>query len=264
MSDHFYDPITKEARHFIEKKNGAGLRPTTVVDARKHGYYPSVTTILKAADKPALTKWLCRNAATAALTTPRLSGEDLDAFLERILSRDAVDESDKAKDLGTQVHDAIECSLTGKPFNPDLLKYVEPVVNETNQFGQMVMCETVVIGDRYAGKMDSLFQDIGLLTVLDFKTCKKLPKKSWFEHQCQLGAYALTLGNTGSDRIQTANIYISTTEPGQVLTCINKDWERPAKAFLALAEYWRLVNGYDVAPRPETMTEMEPIDVPML
>src|SRR4026207_2033828 len=96
-NDHWYDPIAGEPRHFIQKKDGSGTRPSTIADARKNNWLPSVTTVLKVLAKPALTEWLCRNAATAALTTPRIDGEALDAFLERIMRKDATDEAEKAK-----------------------------------------------------------------------------------------------------------------------------------------------------------------------
>ena len=50
------------------------------------------------------------------------------------------------------------------------------------------------------------------------------------------------LGNTGNKPIWTANLYVSTTEPGKVKVCIQQDWQRAWRAFKALVDYWYLAN----------------------
>src|SRR3954465_6769101 len=41
---HFYDRITAKSAHEVVAKNGK-MRPTTIADARKFGYFPSVSTV---------------------------------------------------------------------------------------------------------------------------------------------------------------------------------------------------------------------------
>jgi hypothetical protein len=243
---HYYDAATGEPRHFIAKKDGSGLRPTTVADARKNGWLPSATTILKCLDKPALTMWHKRNAAIAALTTPRNEGEDLDTFLERILSRDSESISDAAKQLGTEVHDAIEKSLTGEAYSDALRPFVGPVLSAMTQFGKPVLVEKTVVGDGYAGRVDLVADDGEYLTVIDFKTTgsAKLPKKSYTEHAMQLACYGAALENLEHKGIRTCNIYISTARPGEISVAINEDWGNDYEGFRLTMALWRWLNKF--------------------
>ena len=254
---HYYDAATGEPRHFIAKKDGSGLRPTTVADARKNGWLPSATTILKCLDKPALTVWHKRNAAIAALTTPRNDGEDLDTFLERVLSRDSESISDAAKQLGTEVHDAIEKALTGEAYNDALRPYVEPVMLALGEFGKPIIVEKTVVGDGYAGRVDCVSQNGDGLTVVDFKTTgsEKLPKKSYTEHAMQLSSYAAALGNITDefDKIRTCNIYISTARPGEISVAINEDWCNDYEGFKLTLALWRWLNKY---PQPNVKGQL--------
>jgi hypothetical protein len=43
--------------HTLPTKDGDGVRPTTIRDARKMGLLPSVTNIISQWDKPQLTRW---------------------------------------------------------------------------------------------------------------------------------------------------------------------------------------------------------------
>lgn len=234
-----------EAMHWVEKASGGGTRPTTIADGRKLSLLPSVTTILATLHKEALVQWLCRNAAVAAVTTPRAPGEELDAFVERVLSMDAGDESRKARDFGTTVHDEIESVLNGNPVKEHLSAYVNPVIEIVRELGAVQFTEKVVVGDGYAGKLDCLIRNQGLLTVVDFKTAGKIPKKSYTEHRMQMAAYAKAIGNTDYERIRTANIYISTKQPGEVVVSIQDEWERDWSAFSHLLKCWQIMNDYE-------------------
>ena len=243
---HYYD-INGEPRHFVEKKAG-GLRPTTIADARKNNWLPSVTTVLGCLDKPALTAWKVRNAIDAALTTPRLDGETEDAFAERILASDVNSVSDAAKALGTTVHDAIENILNGVQvgMTEQVGACVIPVINAVNQLGSVMFTERTLVGQGYAGRTDCVVENDEFITVIDFKTtgAKKLPKESYPEHKFQLSAYGKALGNTGNKRIRTANIYISTARPGEISVCINDEWLEDAETFMVVLNLWQRVNKY--------------------
>jgi hypothetical protein len=102
---HFYMP-NGQPLYEIEMKTKPGeFRRTTVVDARKAGALPSVTTILGVLDKPALTAWKITNGILAALTLPRLDDESDDDFAKRVAA-DAGEMSKGAEDLGTTDHNA--------------------------------------------------------------------------------------------------------------------------------------------------------------
>ena len=51
----------------VPKAKGGGTRKTTIRDARKHGWYPSVTSILKIVDKPFLNAWIANQAIEACI-----------------------------------------------------------------------------------------------------------------------------------------------------------------------------------------------------
>src|SRR5690606_18937040 len=75
--------------------------------ARKEGLLPSSTTILKTLPKPALDTWKQTQAILAALTLPRLEGEDLDSFAQRVV-KDMNQATSVAANFGTNIHAEIE------------------------------------------------------------------------------------------------------------------------------------------------------------
>lgn len=256
-SGHWYDPKTGEPKHFVEKKDGSGLRPTTIRDARANGWLPSVTTILRTLHKEALVQWLIRQSVLSVLTTPKLSEETLDAYVDRVLNqeRHQDQEADKAKQRGTAVHDALEKALTGVDYDPALAGYVKPVIESLKPFGAILDTEKVLVGNGYAGKTDVIAENHAM-TVIDFKTCSKLPKSSWWEHRCQTAAYSMCLDNPGNKPIHTANIYICTAgdEP-ELLVSVQDDCENAAMAFRHLVSYWCIANNYNT----QTMTDMRSV-----
>jgi hypothetical protein len=237
-----------EPMHFIEKKDGSGLRATTLADARKLDLLPSVTTICKVLDKPALNEWRIRNAIEATLTTPKRDDETLDEFAARVMAVDSESISDAAKELGTSVHDAIEKALNGNvgEMTEQVRACVAPTLVAVDELGKVMFTERVLLGEGYAGRVDCVVENDDTITVIDFKTtgAKKLPKESYMEHRLQLSAYADTLGNTGNKRIRTANIYISTARLGEIAVCINDDWLEDSKTFILITVLWQRINNY--------------------
>src|SRR5512139_1672294 len=99
-SSHWYTTDGDPMYEVIAKSTGLP-RNTTLADARKLNLLPSVTTILKILHKQALVNWLIEQAVLAAMTTPRLPGEQDDAFIERVLHTERVQdqEAEAARDL---------------------------------------------------------------------------------------------------------------------------------------------------------------------
>ncbi len=248
-------PQRSEAAHYYSKdgrpqyeimgKTTGRLRPTTIRDARENGWLPSVTTVLRALAAPGLEAWKTEMACLTVLTAPRLAGEDLDAFVKRVLQdeRQQDAEAARARDLGTAIHAAIEEGLNNRPYDMSLIAYVTPALNAINGMGRVVATEKIVVGQGYAGKLDALTESEECLTVFDVKSARRIPEKeSWWEHLCQTAAYSNAIGNSGEKRIQTANLYVSTETPGLVKLHVQADWERPWKAFKAILDYWYLAN----------------------
>jgi hypothetical protein len=218
-----------------------GLRKATLADARKVGALPSVTTVLRIMDKPALTAWKIEQAVLAVATSPRLPGELDDDFIKRVLSvdKDQDQERDAAAKLGTDIHAAIEQALSGLPYEQAYAVHVGPVIEACKQFGELVAVENIVTGKGYAGKTDAVFNNGKETTIVDFKTTKKLPKESHSEHRLQLAAYAVPVGAS-----QVANIYISTTEPGKIAVCIGEEISQSFEAFNHALALWQWANNY--------------------
>lgn len=245
MSDHYYT-TDGQACHFIDKKDSAGSRPTTIRDARKLNLLPSVTTILKTISKPQLERWKMIQAATAVLTSPRRQDEGLDAFMERVLFTDKEQDQEAAAaaDLGGRIHAALEGRFKGEQIDETLLPWIQPIYEHImKRFPTIVAVETVLVGDGYAGKTDLIVRDpMNWEWVIDFKTTKKLPEKgSWPDHVMQTSAYLKCRRKTCN---RHANVYISTLEPGKFIFHDNGDFDQPYRAFKCLVNYWQIVNKY--------------------
>jgi len=239
--------------HFIERSDGKGTRPTTLRDAKKFGWLPSPTSILNTLRKPALEEWLIRQSVLAICTAPDVPGEDLDAKITRVLEvdRQQDEQAQKARDLGTQIHKAIEGVLSGTAECPvELAQFVAPAIAEMQQFGGLAATEEVVCGERCAGRLDARFFDeqSRVVTIVDVKTTSNPPLKgSWLEHKLQLSMYAAAIEDFKCP-IQTANVYISTKTPGIVVVDTHKDWRQTyERGFKPLLDFWCFMHNYDPA-----------------
>ena len=107
---HWYDLEGKPRYEVPYADPKKGMRATTLTDARKHGYVPSVTGILNIMDKPGLNNWLQDRVLESALTLPRLENETDDQYKRRI-KQDSKEISLLARDTGTEIHDACESAF---------------------------------------------------------------------------------------------------------------------------------------------------------
>lgn len=248
MSEHWYD-VEGNPHHWIPKKDGSGNRATTIADARREGWLPSVSGILRVVNKPQLERWKMLQACTAVLTSPRKDGEGLDRFMERVLFEDEEHkaEAEAAASLGTDIHDAIGLALQGKPFEDKFRPYVMSVFPIVETLGKIVWIEKVVVGEGYAGRADALVDNDRNVVLLDWKSTKNLPKKeSWPDHVLQTSAYAKAVGNVGDRHILTGNIYISTSRPGESAFFIQEDWPTTFEdGFKPLLKFWQWSNKYN-------------------
>ena len=252
-SNHWYTRAGAACYEVPYKDPSKGMRSTTLADARKLNLLPSVTTITKVLAAPSLIEWLRREAAIAAVTTPRLHAETDDAFVDRVLAVDAESVADAAKQLGSDIHDAIERGLNASGYRDDLSQFVVPAIKSVVAFGRVSATEKILVGDGYAGKTDCITEADHFFTVWDFKTtgAKVLPSKSYPEHRLQLAACAAALGNTGTKQIITRNIYISTTRPGEIRVVENPDWQIDFAVFQMVCKIWQWQNNYQPAPTPD-------------
>lgn len=245
------------------------MRATTLADARKLNLLPSVTTILSLLEKPALTLWKVEQAALAVLTAPRKDGEELDAFVLRVLHTEEQqhEERDIARDRGIAIHDAIEALMRGEQANDEILPWVKPAFDALVAYGKPVATERILVGNGFAGKTDLVMDSTDHWRLWDFKGTGRLPdpaRGAWPEHRLQLAAYArayqqlLDTGGpeAGADRpIVVGNVYISTAKQGEFVIIEHEDWEVTFDlGFAPLIQHWQWASNYfpskPEAPKP--------------
>ena len=155
---------------------------------------PSVTSVLKMTAKPALTNWLQKQVATAAVETQDWRAQDPDTAIEMIMAASR-STGRRAMAKGTDVHQALEDET---PIN-QLPKHHQPYVKAGRAalevlgldfYAKEVTLANTTVG--YAGTADGLMwheqDEPETLAVMDWKTTSSTA--GWREHQLQLAAYA--------------------------------------------------------------------------
>lgn len=168
-SGHWYDK-DGEARHTILSAKGEP-RPTTLRDAKKFGWYPSVTTVMKVLAAPELDRWKQQQVLMASLTLPRNPDETDEVYCARIIE-DAFQQVSDAADLGTEIHKALELYFQNQPYQPEMEAYVAPVrdwvaKNNVKFLKHELRLVNTEVG--YAGTTDALVEINGELHILDYK-----------------------------------------------------------------------------------------------
>ena len=115
---HWYTPDGKPFYQIENSSKPGTMRNVTLRDARRVGLYPSVTSVLSIVEKSGLNRWKLEQAVLSAITLPRLDSETDDQFARRV-SEDMSEESRKAVDFGSRLHEAIEHYIIGGLFEPD-------------------------------------------------------------------------------------------------------------------------------------------------
>lgn len=242
-SAHWYLP---DGTPFYEVMGKTTLRPRSVTVRDATGIaVPSVSNYLRVVAAPQLQSWLIGQAIEAAATTPRAEGESDESWCAKV-HQAADEESKRARQLGSDIHDAIALALGGKPFGGELKPFVEPVLAWLQTIGAVKRTEFVVMGEDYGGRVDvEVEMGNGATMLVDFKTtgAKQLPKDGYPEQKMQLAAYAAAAGCH-----TTANLYISTARPGEIMAVIYDDCAEALEAFKACQKLWRFTLGRNWEP----------------
>lgn len=166
--------------------------------------------------------------------------------------------SDKGKDVGTQVHQAIELMLsTGTIIgssNKQADKALKAFVKWFNSTAMSAKGTERIIYSRkydYAGTFDALMEIDGQLVLCDVKTTnasKTAPKGIYPEYFIQLGAYSLAHHEEGGERVKDLMV-INCNKQGVLSTCRASelglsvlDCERAWKACLKLYRFLAPLN----------------------
>jgi hypothetical protein len=250
---HWYT-LTGEPAYEIVGANGK-LRNTTLRDARKLNLVPSVTTIIKCADAPALNKWMRDQVLMAALTLPKIDGESMEAYAQRILD-DSRQQASTARDIGTAIHGCIECWLCNEWFDDQYDGHVKGALEALRgwcgDIEDLRPERSFAHPLGYGGKCDVHKKPSIDLNethngfVADFKskdfTADNLPGV-YENHSMQLAAYREGFEMPSA---RCAIIYVSTAVPGLThLVEVDEDeLQRGWKMFCALLTYWQTKNNY--------------------
>ena len=242
--------------HTVPLAKGDGERNTTLRDAKKHGLFPSVTTLLGLFAKPGLERWKQDQLLRIAYDNPAQDGESYERYANRCLVEHEKP-VEEAADFGTKVHDAIEAYFTGQHIPDELLEYIQPALDWKQEHSlNFIEFEKMLVNTNhgFAGTVDIVGQGVeGSKFILDWKTRKTKPKVKVTSYDFQIhqiAAYAATYwGEDQVDACQVhgANAFLSSSEPGrfEVIKYSPEEIRDAWQVFKGVCRIWRSLKGYD-------------------
>lgn len=137
-------PATKAAELRKQTYRGTHMRDSKGVYTWKDERFPSITTLLKVLDKPALPRWASKSVAeyvadyvTRQVPAERIGWKQAQEHLSDVEKLKNVPwaYAEKKRDLGSTFHDIAEQVAGGTPVNPDVFADdVRPLVKSFLQF----------------------------------------------------------------------------------------------------------------------------------
>ena len=217
--------------------------------------YPSVTTIIKCLDKPALVPWASKMQREADALTAVMA-ESTRAAAELILAsaNAAYAKSAKAADIGTAAHELVEWYLGGE------VEGKRPLATEpaeqcfeswlkwwTGSGLKAVGIETVVHSAMhgYAGRIDLLAEKKGKQYVLDWKSGKDI----YPEAHLQNIAYRAALAEMGMPTHGGAMLLLS--KEGGAVKVVQARKDIIIGDFLAVFDAWKVMRKMNNQPTGE-------------
>jgi len=234
------------------KKDGSGMRPTTIRDAKALGLLPSVTSVLKLLSKDTLTDWKVSEAVKQAIISTRFNGEDDKTYISRIIAQ-SMEQVDEAAKLGTAIHKALEKYFGNEEYDHTYEVYVQAVAKWMNDNGVHPLSREVRLASKQigvAGTTDLVCDTASGLAIGDFKCSKTVPGKpklTYEDQKTQIAVYAKIQFGQIEDFHRGFNLYVSPNEPGR----IDSAWydanvlRQEFDVFTHLFEVWCSRKGYD-------------------
>jgi hypothetical protein len=252
---HYYRQDGSPA-HF-EGKDG---RATTLREARKLSLYPSVTTLENILDKPGLNKWKIDQHLETAAANAYENDVSVEEWRKSVRA-ETRERLDKAPDLGSSIHDALERFSNGESVSEhaDAVSRVDILVHEHTgmRLEDFIAEQSFVHPLGFGGCVDLHIADIRMLMdnwdrhedwVIDYKTSGKggddftKQKLAWPNHCRQLAAYREGLG---LPHARVANVFISTVDDSVLFV----EWPEEKVAhgwsvFQGIVELWQRINKF--------------------
>jgi len=247
MGQHWYDTTGKAHHTYINSKGEE--KDTTLREARKHNWSPSVTSILNILASPGLEIWKQNNILMAALTLPKRADEDESDWIARV-KLDAKEEGMAAANEGTLIHQSIDKHFGGKRYPDEHKAHVASAIAAIDRLG---LTDAMWRSERsfcsrlgFAGCIDLSAPNI----ILDWKTkvgitADTKPYKLAFpNHIQQLAAYAVGLGFE-LNKTKAFNVFIDRDTGAYVI----KEWTTDELAggwavFSRALEIWQITKRY--------------------
>ena len=245
-SAHWYDRERNPQHH------------TNIKGARRHGYFPSVTSYLKVWPKDALDRWKLEQAIMAAITLPRKPNEPDDEFAKRVVI-DMGEEAKKAAQVGSILHELMSTRLLSGawPVDKDYQAWMEawePWISA--EIVETTMSEEILINTEwgYAGTVDLIaYTRQWGHAVLDFKNQNVRPTGPAFypEWLMQLVAYAMAYDehllskDTKVDNIVSLVLDRNKPAAPYVYVWSHDEWNLAWEKFKACMQLWCLAKDYD-------------------
>jgi hypothetical protein len=263
MAGHWYNKLG-EANHEVLNKSGV-LRPSTLADAKKNGWLPSVTTIMSIQDKPALTEWLTTQLLDATIQDPFHPQEwNVDNY-KKVMKARMRSVGNKAAERGTDIHRYLDNQfrlINGEydiaPVPKAEYKYIYPALklieDEFGVGGWVSEQSFASTSQGYAGSVDLHHPEKNI--VIDFKTKDKpflKGVKQYDDHKIQLAAYQHGLGLPEGTRRYNLFISTSSESPGECLLLECEEYKRYLSLFLALNIVWQIKNKYYPGEQHDTI-----------
>lgn len=237
---HWYD---KDGAPRYEIEGKSGLRPTTLRDARKHGWVPSVSTVWKdVVAAPGLARW-SQGLLFETMYLNQLHGPETEhEYRKRVFDIYKV-ESLKAAERGTMIHGILEnyfANGKGEPGYGSLIKGTEAKLLEVCGKQDWKIEHSFAHQLGFGGKIDIHSDE----WMVDFKT-KELDdgkKPDMYDaYGVQLAAYDHGMG--GGRKL--LNLFISVSSPGYVYPYQWEDKEGLFKMFSTALDLWKLIKRYE-------------------
>jgi len=241
-----------ETAYEVMGTNGK-MRDTTLRDAKKYGYSPSVTTILGIVNKEALNIWKMNQLFDAMVASPpkKFKDDGAKASYKRMVMAESARKGREAADRGTEIHDALDKYIKDGVIVEGMDQFVSPVIQLLlSRFGNVEWIPEMSFThpDRFGGKCDLHAKPCEAFpngVILDFKT-KATENfkgvKAYQENCLQLVAYRLGFN---LPKAECFNLFISTHTTGDMMLHMWKeeDCKKSEVMFYHLLRYWQLNNN---------------------